>query len=276
MDTLTMFGPRAVSRDTDVLSAYGPVAALGIVPINSFVVRAREPLLVDCGVVALGDAVFDAIRSRVALEDLRWIFLTHADGDHVGCLGRLLDAAPRASLVTSFLATAKLGLWDRAVDPARVVLVEPGQVIEAGDRRFVALAPPVFDAPETLAFFDTSSRFLFSADTFGALLSEPAETAHDVPADALRRGLTTWAHVDAPWIAHIDAKTFARALELYRRLAPRAVLSAHLPPAPGMIERLCDLLEQARGEAPSVAPDLDTVLARALSVPAAAPLHAPV
>lgn len=275
MDTLTLFEPRAVSGDTDVLSAYGTIGSFGILPVNSFVVRAREPLVVDCGVVAFGDAVLDRIRSRVALEDLRWIFLTHADGDHVGCLGRLLEAAPRASLVTSFFAIAKLGLWGLEVEPSRVVLVEPGHVIEAGDRRIVALAPPVFDAPETLAFFDTSSRFLFSADNFGALLSEPAETAQDVPADALRRGLARWAHLDAPWIAHVDAKTFTRSLELYRRLAPRAVLSAHLPPAPGMIERLCDLLEQARGEAPSVAPDLDLVLARALAAPAAAPLPAP-
>lgn len=272
MDSPTLFEPRAVSRDTDVIPSYVPLAALGLVPVSSFVVRAREPLLIDCGIAALGDAFFDRIRARVDLADLRWIVLTHVDADHVGCLERLLAAAPRATLVTSFLAVAKLGLWGYRIDPARLALVEPGQAIDAGDRQLIPLSPPVFDAPETLAYFDTATRFLFSADTFGALLAEPADTAHDVPDDALFRGLTTWAHVDAPWLSRVDAPTFARSLELYRRLAPAAVLSSHLPPAPGMIERLLALIELARGAAPPRAtPDVEGIVARALARPAAPP-----
>lgn len=272
MDTPTVFEPRAISADTDVIPAFAPLAALGIVPVSSYVVHAREPLLIDCGIVAMGDDFFDRIRARVALEDLRWIILTHADPDHVGCLSRLLAAAPNATLVTSFLAVAKLGLWGYPLDPARVSLVEAGRAIEAGDRRLLAVSPPVFDSPETLAYFDTETRFLFSADSFGALLSEPAETALDIPDAALREGLTAWAQIDAPWLSRLDAPTFARSLELYRRLAPNAVLSSHLPPAPGMLDRLLDLLELARGATPPRASsELESILANTLHAPAPSP-----
>lgn len=267
MDAPTMFEPRGVSRDTDVLTAYVPVPGLGVLPISSYVVRAEQPVLIDCGIVALGDAFFRQIASHVALGDVRWIWLTHADPDHVGCLAQLLAAAPRAKLATHFLTAAKLGLWGHAIDPTRIRVIETGAALDLGDRRLVALAPPSFDSPETLAAFDTKSRFLFSADTFGALLHEPAESARDVPADALRDGLTVWAHIDAPWIAGVDAGTFARSLDLYRRLAPAVVLSSHLPPAPGMAERLFDLLVSARGAGPAPTVDAETILARAAPPP---------
>jgi glyoxylase-like metal-dependent hydrolase (beta-lactamase superfamily II) len=262
MDTLTMFEPERVAPDTEVLTAYCPVPGLGVLPMNAFLLRGREPVLIDAGVVALGDAFFDRIGASIALEDLRYVVLTHADPDHVGCLGRLLEAAPNAQLATTFLAMGKLGLAGHAIAPERVCVIEPGAILEAGERRLVVLAPPVFDAPESTAIFDAKDRFLYSADAFGAILSAPATTASDVAPGSLEEGIVTWTHVDAPWLGNTREEPFRASLDLIRRLAPRAILGSHLPPAFDMTERLLGHLERARTAAPSAAVDHDSLVAR--------------
>jgi glyoxylase-like metal-dependent hydrolase (beta-lactamase superfamily II) len=261
METLTMFEPWGVAPDADVLSAYCPVPGLGVIPMNAFLIRGAEPLLIDAGVAALSDAFFEQLAARIAVEDLRYVVLTHADPDHVGCLARVLQAAPRALLATTFLATAKLGLAGRAIPPDRVRLIAPGEVLEAGDRRLYAFRPPSFDAPETVALFDAKSRYLYSADTFGAVLAEPARSAADVAPGALEEGIVAWAHVDTPWLANTQEAAFRRALDAIRRLAPRAVLGGHLPPAFGMTEDLLGHLDRARSASPSAPVDLDAILA---------------
>jgi hypothetical protein len=155
----------------------------------------------------------------------------------------------------------KLGL--RApVPPERVHLLNPGQRLSVGDRDLLAVRPPTFDAPETTGVFDTRSRALFTADCFGALLAEPAESATDVAASDLTEGLVTWTGVDAPWISSLTDRAFGEGVERIRVLDPGTVLSGHLPPAPGeMVPSLVDSLERARSAEPFVGPDQEALRA---------------
>jgi hypothetical protein len=124
----------------------------------------------------------------------------------------------------------------------------------------------VFDAPETTGLFDAKTRVFFSADCFGALLTEPADSASEVKREALRDGLVTWATVDAPWLPLVDEARYEKALREVAAMGPTSVLSAHLPPATGMVEALTDYLFQARTAAPFIGPDqtaLEAMMARA-------------
>jgi glyoxylase-like metal-dependent hydrolase (beta-lactamase superfamily II) len=246
--------PRRVAPDTECLTTHLPLPGMGVLPVNAFVVRAAEPVVVDTGVVAQGDAFLEGLGRAIDLEDVRWIWLTHADADHTGCLDALLAAAPRARLVTTFLGMGKLGLRS-PVSPERVHLLNPGQRLEVGDRSLVAVRPPSFDAPETTGLFDTRTRALFSADCFGALLPEPAESVTDVAVSTLVEGLVTWAGVDAPWLRSVTDRAFRESVEGVLRLDPSTILSSHLPPAPGMARSLVESLERARSAEPFVGPD---------------------
>jgi glyoxylase-like metal-dependent hydrolase (beta-lactamase superfamily II) len=247
--------PRRVAPETECLTSHIPVPGLGILPVNAFVIRAAEPVVVDTGVVAQGEAFLEGLGRALDLEDVRWIWLTHTDADHTGCLDALLLAAPRARLVTTYLGMGKLGL--RApVPPERVHLLNPGQRLSVGDRDLVAVRPPTFDAPETTGLFDTRTRALFTADCFGALLSEPAQSATEVGASDLAEGLVTWTGVDAPWISSLTDRAFGEGVERIRGLEPASILSGHLPPAPGeMVPALVESLERARSAEPFVGPD---------------------
>jgi hypothetical protein len=254
MDKPTMFEPYRAAPDIDILPSYFPIPGLGIVPINVFVLKAAEPVLVDTGLVLLSDEYMEALSSIIDLDDLRWLWLTHADPDHIGSLYRLLDEAPRLRVITTFLGIGRLSL-SRPLPLDRVHLLNPGQGLSVGDRTLTAVKPPTYDAPETTGFHDSKSGAFFSADSFGALMSEPAENAAEIGPEDLRRGMVTWTTVDSPWLHAIDTAKFANTLNLVRDMSPTVILSSHLPPAHGMTDVLLNHLAAVPAAEPFVGPD---------------------
>lgn len=253
MNFPTQFSSVSANTDTHVLTSYFPLPGLGILPINAFLIRGQEPVLVDTGFAILREGFIKELSALIDLNDLRWIWLTHTDADHVGNLEPVLREAPNARLITTFLGMGKLGLLQQPVD--RAYLLNPGQRLNIGDRELVAMHPPVYDAPETTGFFDTRTRTLFSSDCFGALLQKPEETAGAVPVDVLRSGMMTWATVDAPWISTLDTNQFDAQLKSIQEIKPAMILSSHLPPATEMHNRLCENLRNARTAPVFVGPD---------------------
>lgn len=258
METSVMFAPRAVAPDTHVLPAFTPIPGLGLLPINAYLIRGEQPVLVDTGLPGLRDDFVRAVESLIDPADLRWIYLTHADFDHVGALAELLARAPRAKVVTTFLGLGKLGL-QMPVTPDRVFLLNPGQSLDIGDRTLRALRPPVFDAPETTNFLDTRTGALFSSDCFGALLETPYADAAEVPTDALREGMIRWTTIDSPWLHGTTGDGFEKALSAVTQLAPSHLLGSHLPPTNASVRPLAENLRAARVADPFVGPDQATL-----------------
>lgn len=254
MQTITAFEPIPQPGEVFVLPAYCPIAGLGVLPMHSMLIRGAEPILIDTGPPATSGSLIAQLSTLIDLEDLRWVWITHADPDHTGALSAVLERAPAARVVTTFLGLGKLGLAG-LVPPERAWLLNPGQRLELRDRELVALRPPIYDAPETLAAFDSRSRVLFAADAFGAVLDIPTDDARDVAPAVLRSGMLTWAAVDAPWLEHLTRPALAAALDEVCRLEPSAILSAHLPPAPGLARALAEILLGASGAPPFVGPD---------------------
>jgi glyoxylase-like metal-dependent hydrolase (beta-lactamase superfamily II) len=77
--------------------------------------------------------------STIDPADLRWIWITHMDFDHIGNLAAVLELAPQARVVTNYLGMGKMGLIGLPQD--RAWLLNPGQSLDVGDRRLHALRP---------------------------------------------------------------------------------------------------------------------------------------
>lgn len=243
-----------IIEDTHRLTAYAPLPGLGLLPVNAFVIRAKEPVLIDTGLAAQRESFMQALSGVIDPADLRWIWVTHMDADHIGNLQAVLDAAPEARLVTTYLGMGKAGLLGLPLE--RCHLLNPGQSLQVGDRELLAVKPPVFDAPETTGLLDRRSGTLFSSDSFGALLQETAEDAEQVAAPALREGMRLWASVDAPWLQVIDEDKFQASVDSLADLKPARLLSSHLPPASGrMLEALVSNLKDAPAQPAFVGPD---------------------
>lgn len=221
---------RPISGNWSVLPAWLPMPGMGTLAVNSFLLKGEEPMLVDTGLQVMSDAVLGAIAAEIDFEDLRWIWLSHTDADHIGNLDRILELAPKAEVVTNFLGAGKMGMLGKG-DPSRFRLLEGGDALVVGGHRLIPIKPPYYDAPETMGFYDPADRVLFVADAFGALLPAAAETAEAVAPDSLREGLVGWSAIDAPWLAQIDSSALSATLQGLDALDPAHVLSGHLPPA---------------------------------------------
>lgn len=243
----------SVAPDTQAITTFFPLPTLGLVPVNAFLIRGSQPVLIDTNLAMLSDAFMEKLRGLIDIKDIRWIWLTHTDADHTGSLKRVLQEAPQARLVTTFLGMGKLGLMGLPVD--RAYLVNPGQHLDVGDRKLLAVKPPSYDAPETTGLLDTRTKALFPSDCFGALMQKPEENAADIAANDLRQGLVKWATVDAPWLHMVDENAFGKALQAVQRLEPSVVLSSHLPPATGMTKTLLNHLADVRTAQQFVGPD---------------------
>ncbi|HEX6928348.1 MAG TPA: MBL fold metallo-hydrolase [Gammaproteobacteria bacterium] len=253
MNAPAMQPSRTVAPDTISLAACIPVPGFGILPVNAYVVRAAEPMLIDTGLASLREPFLEQLFAAVDPADLRWIWLTHVDADHVGNLAAVLERAPNARVITTYLGMGKMGMHGLPLD--RTWLLNPGQELSLGDRTVSAFRPPVFDAPETTALLDRKTGACFSADCFGALLQEPVESASDIAAGALDEGVIGWTCVDAPWLHQVDPAKFDQALQAFNAMAPGIVLGSHLPPAENMTERLTATLRRALTAPPFVGPD---------------------
>lgn len=243
MESPTLTGTREVAADTHEIASFMPVADLGIIAINAFLIRGRQPVLVDTGIAALRNDFLAALETLIDPRELRWIWLSHLDADHVGNLEAVLERAPQAEIVTNFLGMAKMSL--SGLPTARVRLLDPAARLDAGDRELVPLRPPYYDAPETTGFFDTRTRTLFAADAFGALLPAPANDAREIETGTLREGIAAWTAIDAPWLGLVDRNAMGRVLDAIGRADPTVILSAHLPAARGMTGALLDHVAHA-------------------------------
>ncbi|MCZ7372783.1 MAG: MBL fold metallo-hydrolase [Candidatus Methanoperedens sp.] len=247
--------PHQVTPDIDVLPAHFPIPGMGFLQINAFVIKAAEPVLVDTGMGMDSEEFMKALESIINPQDLRWVWLTHDDADHTGSIRKVLEAAPEARLAANPLAVVRMSTaWPVPMD--RVYWLNPGESISVGDRKLTAVRPPLFDNPTTIGIYDNKSEVFFSVDSFGAILpSLGAQDADKVKEADLARGMVTWALADNPWVHWFDPDKFSQKLDKIRQMAPKMILSTHLPPARNKTEQFLKLLADVPTLEPFVAPN---------------------
>jgi Metallo-beta-lactamase superfamily len=243
--------------DVTVLNDYIEVPGLGFLPVNAFVLHAEQPVVIDSGLSTADRDFVSALAEVLDPADVRWLWITHPDRDHTGGMWRLLDAAPAARLVTTFLGAGIMSCeWTIPLD--RVFFLNPGQALDVGDRRLQAFRPPLFDNPSTTGFLDDRTGGLFSSDCFGAVMpSEELATSADVRAagDQVRDLQLLWASVDSPWVHQVDPAKFRATVDPIRAMGASAVFSTHLPPVSQPDDRLFETALLAPETRPFVGPD---------------------
>src|SRR5512138_3101868 len=71
------------AQDIEVLTTNFPIPGYGFVPINAFVIKGSQPILVDTGTVVDSPEFLSALRKVIDPGELEWIRLTHTDLDHI-------------------------------------------------------------------------------------------------------------------------------------------------------------------------------------------------
>lgn len=255
--------PYRVAPDTYVIPELVPGPPGTYVSLNSMVITGAEPVIVDTGNELSRYEWMEAAFSIVDPADVRWIFLSHDDHDHIGNLPAVLDACPQATLVTNWFTVERtVRAMELPLD--RMRWVNPGESFDAGDRTLVAVRPPIFDSPTTRGLYDSKTGVYWAVDSFGSLLPGHVTESDDVPYELWRDSLTFFAQMVSPWVAMTDPAQFVATVDAIAGLRPTAIAGGHMARLRG--DRMQDAMRLLR-ELPTtpMAPlpgqaDLDTLL----------------
>jgi flavorubredoxin len=235
--------PELIAPDTFLIPNLAPGPDGLYLPVNSMVIRGREPVIVDTGAPVHREAWLEKVFAVVEPEDVRWIFLSHDDGDHTGGLLDVLERCPRATLVTNFFSVERLQLEKPALPLARMRWVEPGGSFDAGDRMLKLFRPPVFDGPTSRGLFDPKSGAMWIVDGF-ACFTPGTLDADEMPQELLAQVMPALGSAISPWHAWLDGAAYARHVAAVEGLGASTVASAHGPVLRG--ERLDDAFDRLR------------------------------
>jgi flavorubredoxin len=244
--------PRRVAKDTYVISELLPAMPGTCVPINSAVIVGAEPVIVDTGTSLNRHAWTEAVFSLVDPRDVRWVFLSHDDHDHIGNLPEVMAACPNATVVGNWFIGERLA-GDLPLPLHRTRWVNHGESFTAGDRELLAHRPPLFDAPTTRGLFDPTTGFYWAADAFAALVTPDMPEADGLDAALFDGTFRELNRQVAPWLALVDPTKHAAHVRALAALGVEVVIGGHGPVLrEAMIGHAFDLL----GELPSM-PDVE-------------------
>lgn len=219
-------GPHRLADDTFLIPTFAPGPAGTSVGVHSMLIRGKQPVIVDTGSVIARASWFDHVTSLVDLDDVRWVFLSHDDHDHVGNVAEVLQRCPNATLVASFLIASRAGA-DLGLPFERMRWLDAGDSFDVGDRRLRLVRPPMFDSPATRGLLDEATGVMWAVDSFGNLTqgaqferSEPDSDLYDMSFGMLNG----W---NTPWIEWVDPVRYENHLRQSWSLHPDVIASAH-------------------------------------------------
>jgi flavorubredoxin len=61
--------PHQVIPDIDILPAHFPIPGAGFLPVNAYVIKAKEPVLVDTGMGIESEEFMAALKSVIDLQE---------------------------------------------------------------------------------------------------------------------------------------------------------------------------------------------------------------
>jgi flavorubredoxin len=220
--------PVEIAAETFLIPHLVPAEPGTYLSVNSMVIRADEPVIVDTGAPIHRDTWLEKVFSLVEPEDVRWLFLSHDDGDHRGSLQAVLERCPNATLVTNFFSVERI-LLEEDLPVDRMIWREPGDSFCAGDRELHLVRPPIFDGPTTRGLYDPTTGALWAVDSFVSLTTGASPWVEDVPEPLYDETMRVFNSMVSPWHAWLDPERYGSHVRSVQALKPRVVASAHGP-----------------------------------------------
>lgn len=252
LGTKTRIRPTPIAPETFVVHDHqGEGTAPVAVALNTMVIRAAEPVVVDTGMVENRGQYLEDVFSLVEPEDVRWVFVSHDDVDHTGNVNALMAAAPNATLVIDWFMQERMGA-SLDVPPSRWRWVTDGDTIDVGDRTLHVVRPPVYDSPTTRGLFDPRTRVYWASDAFASPMVTPVRHVAELDPAAWRAGIHMFARYVSPWLTLTDEAKFQATVDRIDALQPQVIAGCHTPVVDGSF--VADAIAATRAAPSAVVP----------------------
>ncbi len=133
---------------------------------NSYFIDAEKKAIVDTTKETFWDTYYEKLKQVVKPEEIEYIIVNHAEPDHSGNVGRLLEVAPNAVIVGSRNAIRYLN--DLVDIPFKSLIVREGDELDLGNKTIRFISAPNLHWPETIYSYLVEDKLLFTCDSFGA------------------------------------------------------------------------------------------------------------
>jgi hypothetical protein len=221
--------PLKIAADTYLIrQLHGEGIAPQAVYLNSMIILGSQPTIVDTGTVNNREAWLKDVFSLVDPKDVRWVFISHDDHDHVGNLAEVMALCPNATLVSSWFQVERLG-GDLALPLDRMRWVSDGESFDAGDRVFAAIRPPLYDSPTTRGLFDSKTGVYWASDCFATPVTQAMDDISTMHPEEWRQGFQLFNVANSPWVQIVDATKFNCGVARLADLGITAIGAGHTP-----------------------------------------------
>src|SRR4051812_1999241 len=220
--------PQLVAPDTFLVPTLAADPAGGFIGVHTLLIRGAQPVIVDTGCSLVREHWLSSVFSVVDPQEVRWVYLSHDDHDHIGNIDPVLEMCPNATLIVNFSMVGRLA-GDVPLPLDRMRWLDAGESLDIGDRVITAVRPPVYDSPSTRGLYDSRSKVLWAVDAFAAHVPDEMYDACDVPAEVYDASFVTGNGWNTPWLSMVDPTRFAEHVHQTSSLDIDVIASSHGP-----------------------------------------------
>ena len=137
------------------------------VSYNSYVLMDEKTVLFDTVDKAVSQQLFENLEAVLKGRGLDYVVVNHMEPDHCATLGEVAARYPDAKVVCNAKTVSIIKqFYDFDID-SRALVVKEGDTLSTGRHSLTFVMAPMVHWPEVMVTYDTTDKFLFSADAFG-------------------------------------------------------------------------------------------------------------
>jgi anaerobic nitric oxide reductase flavorubredoxin len=189
---------------------------------NAYLILDKKITLIDTVAPSFSNELIDRVSTIVDPAKIEYIVCDHAEPDHSTAYSDMLEAAPKAKIITSKRGSEFLRLsFPDAEFP--IQLVEDGGKISLGKRTLQFVQIPMVHWPDSMVSYLIEDQILFSNDAFGMQIATPYRFADEIedwyePLRAYYSYIVRW-----------NAKSVLKALEKTKDVPIKIIAPSHGP-----------------------------------------------
>jgi len=135
---------------------------------NSYLLLDEKTVLLDTVDKAVGDLFLENLHAALKGRALDYMIIQHMEPDHCALIPRIIELYPQVTVVGSQKTFGMIQQFFGLDLAERAMVMKEGDTLQTGAHTLRFLMAPMVHWPEVMVTYDETSKWLFSADAFGA------------------------------------------------------------------------------------------------------------